>query len=152
MHIAHLKDHPEYLLTIAAWHFNEWRQLYPQDTLDSFTADLENTMAGGILPSTWLLMADGELLGSASILQQDLDSHPQLSPWLANVYIRADQRGRGLGRYLLEGVLQRARDAGLTSLYLFTEDQMALYQRLGFHITEQYHCNGRPIVIMAASL
>lgn len=148
MKIIHLKEKPGCLADIAGWHYREWQALYPHDTLASFTASLQETMADDILPSTWLLTEDGEVLGTASILQDDLDSHPHLSPWLANVFIRADQRGRGLGSRLLQGVLQQAQEQGLPHLYLFTEDQMALYERLGFRQTEQAVCHGNPIAIM----
>jgi ribosomal protein S18 acetylase RimI-like enzyme len=53
-----------------------------------------------------------------------------------NVAVHPSERGRGLGRTLLELAEAEARRAGFTSIYLYTHERMAenlaLYSRIGY--------------------
>lgn len=66
----------------------------------------------------------------ASIWTQGLECY------LAELYVAPDQRGRGLGRALMLGVVDAARDRGADHILLGTseDDQAArsLYESLGF--------------------
>jgi ribosomal protein S18 acetylase RimI-like enzyme len=68
---------------------------------------------------------------------------PALECYLAELYVAPAQRGRGLGRALLEGAIELARDEGADHMDLGTsEDDVAaraLYESLGFSNRE-----GRP--------
>jgi ribosomal protein S18 acetylase RimI-like enzyme len=56
--------------------------------------------------------------------------------WLEDLYVRADARGKGLGRALTEAVLERARDRGCRRVELDVNSEnppaLALYRSLGF--------------------
>lgn len=152
MQLLNLSQRPQVLSLIAGWHFNEWRGLYPQQTLADFSADLAEGLHGAAVPSTWLLMQGEEVLGTASLVQQDLSVCPEYTPWLANVFIHPQRRGEGLGQRLIQGVLERAQAAGLQTLYLFTEDQVAFYQRLGFQPLKTVLCHQTPVTVMYTEL
>jgi ribosomal protein S18 acetylase RimI-like enzyme len=55
---------------------------------------------------------------------------------IENVAVAPTERGRGLGRILLELAEDEARHAGFTSVYLYTHEKMtenqALYSRIGY--------------------
>lgn len=55
---------------------------------------------------------------------------------LRKMYLRADCRGRGYGRMLLEHAMRKARKLGFVRIELETEDRLAdairLYRRFGF--------------------
>lgn len=148
--ILPLQQRPQVLDDIAQWHFNEWQALYPQDSLQDFRTDLASTMSGDILPSTWLLLVDDEVVATASLLRHDLSSYPQLSPWLANVFVLPQWRGRGLAKRLIRQVMANAWQAGVAKLYLFTEDQTALYQSLGWCLWQEDQHQGKAISVMTA--
>jgi putative acetyltransferase len=64
------------------------------------------------------------------------------------LYLRPQFRGRGLGRYLLENVIERARAIGYQALYADTlpgmTDALSLYARMGFEAVEAYGSNPTP--------
>ena len=55
---------------------------------------------------------------------------------LTNVAVAQGQRGRGLGRHLIGRVLDRARDRGVTTMYLEVRSSndraLEIYRRFGF--------------------
>ncbi len=150
IHILPLQQCPQVLDDIAQWHFNEWQALYPQESLQDFRDDLATTMSGDILPSTWLLLVDDQVVATASLLRHDLSSYPQLSPWLANVFVLPQWRGQGLAKRLIRQVMANAWQAGLHKLYLFTEDQTGLYQSLGWRLWREDVHQGKVISLMTA--
>jgi GNAT superfamily N-acetyltransferase len=52
--------------------------------------------------------------------------------YLADVYVREEERGRGLGTFLLEAVMAHPDLQGLRRWSLVTRDAHALYRKLGF--------------------
>ena len=87
------------------------------------------------LPQTFGLYRDGELVGMYQLARNDLFVRPDLSPWLANVFIPEECRGAGYGRALLASVRENAAKAGLTELFLYTS-HTGLYEKFGWEFIE----------------
>lgn len=150
MQISNLKDKPHHLMTLAEWHHAEWSYLNPQRSFDERVAEMREDLEGKLIPTTFIAEDEqGNLLGSASLLAQDMSSHPELTPWLASVYVDASQRGKGIGSTLVRQVMQHARDNGIARLYLYTPDQEQLYARLGWQLLSREPYNGTPVTIMS---
>ena len=150
MQISNLKDKPHHLTTLARWHHAEWSYLNPQRSFDERVAEMREDLEGKLIPTTFIAEDEqGNLLGSASLLAQDMSSHPELTPWLASVYVDASQRGKGIGSTLVRQVMQHARDNGIARLYLYTPDQEQLYARLGWQLLSREPYNGTPVTIMS---
>jgi GNAT superfamily N-acetyltransferase len=64
------------------------------------------------------------------------------------LYLRPQFRGRGLGRLLVESVIERARTIGYGMLYADTlpvmTDALVLYKKMGFDIAEAYSSDPTP--------
>jgi len=141
MQLINLRQRPAAIELIAPWHYAEWGALFPGRSLADFAAELALSLAPAAVPQTWLVQnAAGEIVGTGSLLLQDMATNQQLSPWLANIYLVPEVRGQGLGRALVQQLMQQAAQLQIQTLYLFTEDQQAFYQRLGWqlHHTELY--------------
>ena len=75
---------------------------------------------------------------------------------VSNVAVHPGQRGRGLGRQLLELAETAARSAGYRSIYLFTHELMtenlALYTRIGYTEYARRERGGATLVFLRKSL
>src|SRR5580765_6386898 len=101
------------------------------DTLREFEFDPDLADPAGAYESLWVAVADGEVVGSVA-LRELTPAERQLK----RMYLRPDQRGRGLGRRLLETALERARADGVSVIRLDTGERMeaarSLYEAYGF--------------------
>src|SRR6478672_1857730 len=101
------------------------------ETLREFEIDPDLADPAGAYQSLWVAVADGEVVGSVA-LRELTPAERQLK----RMYLRPDQRGRGLGRRLLETALERARADGVSVIRLDTGERMeaarSLYEAYGF--------------------
>ncbi len=83
---------------------------------------------------------DGRLAGCVGL-------RPLADGWceMKRMYVRADARGRGLGRLLAERIVAEGRALGYAGMRLDTLDRlaaaMAIYATMGFRETEPYYNN-----------
>ncbi len=90
----------------------------------------------------FLAEANGEIVGGAGLLWQDLPPNPDtdldVRGYVMNVYVRPDQRGQGMARRLLERVLQECAARGVTLISLHASQAgRPLYEKLGFKSTNE---------------
>ena len=83
------------------------------------------------------LSPEAEILATASIIHYELADQSEREYWLGEVLTLPAQRGKGLATALVMACVQRCREQDLRALYLYTPDQQALYQRLGWQEIEQ---------------
>lgn len=152
MTILDLACEPQHISTLAAWHHQQWQALNPGDTLELRIARMQSYLDDNLLPSTFICLKDQQLTGSAALVKSDMDSHSELTPWLASVFVAPDFRRRGIGSKLVEHVMQRARQAGIARLYLFTPDHAEFYRRLGWSSIAEEHYRGLQVSLMSVSL
>lgn len=140
MRIVNLNDDPGQLLQLASWHQEEWSYLNPGESIEQRIARMQPFLNNQLLPSTYIALEDN-LTGSAALVSHDMETRPDLSPWLASVYVAAEFRGRGIGTKLVKHVMQQAFKGGINKLYLYTPDKENFYSRLGWKTLsrEKYH-------------
>ncbi|MBD3307966.1 GNAT family N-acetyltransferase [candidate division KSB3 bacterium] len=148
MHIAYLKDHQDAIPTVAQWLFEQWGHLPPDNTLEKTVATLYENLHDDRIPLTIIAFSGDDVVGTASLIEQDLQTRPDLTPWLASVFVVPEQRGRGIGAALVRAIVDRARTLGVSPLYLFTPDKEAFYRHLGWQTVETTNYRGEDVVIM----
>jgi GNAT superfamily N-acetyltransferase len=119
------------LETVASLHSESWRhayrgliadQLLDQDLLGNRRALWRVRLAGteAAPRHTWLILGDDQALGFASLV---LDADPQFGTLLDALHIRADFKGRGLGRALLQRAAHTAQShRGSAPIHLWVLD------------------------------
>lgn len=148
MEIIDLRNAPQHIPTIARWHYDEWGYLNPDKTLEHRIERMRRYLGEQPIPSMLICVAGDEILGTAALVETDMDSHPELTPWLASVYIRRDQRGFGLGKKIVQALMNFAGQQQLAHLYLFTPNQSGFYAALGWKSVIQETYRDTPVTIM----
>jgi GNAT superfamily N-acetyltransferase len=146
-----LKDEPENLATLASWHQQEWSSFNPGESIEDRIFRMQPYLNKDFIPSTFIAK-DIDLSGSAAIVSQDMETRPQLSPWLASVYVPPEKRGCGIGTKLVLHVMAQAKREGLSTLYLFTPDRQNFYLNLGWSIIDVEQYRNQEVTIMQVSL
>ncbi len=112
---------------ITGWMYGWWgrKEHYSREAVKCCMAHSFQTDR---LPQTFGMYHGNNLIGIYQFVKADLFVRPDIYPWLANVYIDSNCRGKGYGRLLLASVRNSAEEAGLSELFLFTE-HMGLYEK-----------------------
>lgn len=151
--ISYLADCPEYLLTVASWVFSEWGHEIGQVTQEEITDEFRGHLNRDRIPLTIIALLDDRPAGTASIYSQDMEEvHPELSPWLAAVYVPPQYRDQGIGSELVKAIEDIAKNLQIRELYLFTPDKEHFYAHLGWSILDEIDYRSRLQVIMHKSL
>ncbi len=94
-----------------------WAKGVPRDVVDRA---IDNSLCFG-------LYGDGGQVGFARVV-----SDRAAIAYMADVFVLAEHRGRGLGKRLIETVMAHPDLQGLRRFFLGTADAHALYRRFGF--------------------
>jgi len=130
--IVDLRAVPHCIPLLAQWHHVQWAHLNPGRTLEDRIASMQRRLGDALIPSTWVAVENEVVMGSASLVDSDMETHPELTPWLASVFVAPEFRRRGIAAQLVRRVMQEAQQGGIHTLYLFTPDQQKLYASLGW--------------------
>jgi predicted N-acetyltransferase YhbS len=149
--IEFLADRPEFIPTLAEWHFREWAYLRPGDSVANRVRLLHQRSGRRDLPITFVASSGAELLGSAMLIHHEMDSRPQFTPWLAGVFVAPAHRRCGIGRALAEHVVGEAAKLGFTTVYLFTPSAENFFSHLGWSIVEHTRYRDTDVTIMSHS-
>ena len=104
------------------------------------------------VPVVFVALDDADaIVGMASLTFDDLAGDPR-NPWLADVFVPPEQRGKGIASALVGTVETVARRFGYATLYLFTASAGPLYARLGWRALEQRDYRGERIQVMDKAL
>jgi predicted N-acetyltransferase YhbS len=144
-----LADRPEFIPTVAEWHFREWAYLRPGDSTANRIRLLQERSGRTELPITFVASFGSELLGSAMLIHHEMDTHPQFTPWLAGVFVVPTYRQRGIGRALADHVVREAAARGYSTVYLFTPSAQDFFLYLGWSIIEQTRYRDIDVTIMS---
>jgi len=152
MELAPLCDNLNFVDEIAALHHDEWNHLSPNETIENRRDALISAAASEGIPSIYIAYKDNQFIGSAAIVAKDMDSRPDIGPWLAAVYVKKKWRKQGVATLLLNHCEFQASKAGVKILYLFTEFASQLYAKNGWVILEQCEYKGVNVDVMYKTL
>lgn len=137
VHLSNLRDVPFFLDRVAHAVWTAfWRESGrpPTYILERATEALETA------PVPFCLVAhEGDrFFGTASVIVSDVEGRPELTPWLAAVWVEESRRGRGIGSALVGRAAHDAFALGVPVLYLCAAPgRRGFYERLGWSVVEE---------------
>jgi len=148
LRFAPLRDVSKHARVLAEWHVAEWSPLIPGFNVPDLLAEFATHDGDVQIPTTLVALDDDDVIGSVSLLENDHDDIRDYSPWLASLYVRPDQRGRGLGIGLVRRCEDMAQRLGVARLYLYTSGQEPFYRKLGWHDVATVSLRGVGVTVM----
>lgn len=148
--IDYLGNHPHLAETLAQWSWAEWQPIYTErkQTFEHALKNYQERTNIDRLPLTLVAFHGDELIGTVSLKFHDLDTRPELDPWLGGVFVLPGWRGRGIASLLMQRAVTEASRLQLPKLYLWTSSAEGLYQKLGWKVVERSHYCGKDIALM----
>lgn len=118
----------------------DWERIYHPDSTDASRA-----------LATVVLVVDETLVGCLSVRPTDdiSDSFPELSPWVADIIVLESCRGLGYGRKLCEAIDPLLTHLAIPEAFLYTDSQVALYQKFGWETLAEHPFAGRTVFVMS---
>jgi PAS domain S-box-containing protein len=133
--IIELKHKSKYALEVANLIDKEWGQL----SIHSYWHHLNTKKEWySNFPRTLIAVSNGKLIGTVSILLNDLEQRIDLNPWIGCLYVKNEFRKQGVASKLLnEAEYLAANSLKIDSIYLFTENKELMYSKLGYNTLQQ---------------
>ena len=148
--IDYLANCPEFLDALAQLSWKEWQEIYQQreQTLEDCLNNYRERMNSDRLPLTLVAVHGGELVGMVSLKYHDMDTRPDLDPWLGGLLVLPAWRNHGVGTILMHRATEEARRLEVPRLYLWTHSAEGLYRKLGWQVVERSDYFGKEAVVM----
>ena len=76
-------------------------------------------------PFSWVASVNGRAAGMASLIPEEHDDFPELTPWLGIMYVAKEFRNGGIATALIHTVHNRAKELGHKEIFLSTPDAVS---------------------------
>ena len=153
--IATLADYPAAVPVLARWCYDEWGRadgFTLQHELDRFEHALCATRANA-LPLVLIALDGNAVVACAQLKTEPVFDFPENTCWLGPLYVAAAYRGNHLAEHLIDALVHRARQYGVTQLHLQTEVFTGgLYSRLGWKPMFRAVNHGVDVLVMRRDL
>ena len=135
--ISDLRQRPEFFDIVAD---RIWRASWKDAgvPLEYITGRLHENLNAEPLPIALVAHDGAEFLGTASVIASDLEARPQLTPWVAAVWVEPHARSRGVGGALVERAARDCFALGFARAYLCARPALTgFYGQLGWIAIER---------------
>ena len=158
--IDYLANCPDLAGELARLSWKEWQDVYQrrEQTLEDSLKNYRERMNTDRLPLTLVAVRAGlavncrELVGMVSLKFHDMDTRPDLDPWLGGLLVLPEWRNRGVGTMLMHRATGEACRLDVPRLYLWTHSAEGLCHKLGWQVVERSHYFGKEAVVMQIDL
>lgn len=149
--IVSLEDRSDCAPLVAKWISNEWRRLPIHNYLEAVG---QGKQWGPSLPRTLVALdqMSSEVVGTASLLNDDMEIRPDLNPWFGCLFVTPSRRKKGIGGQLIAASEELARTLSLKRLYLFAAHGTKLYERFGWSYIGREFYEGEWTTVMVKEL
>jgi GNAT superfamily N-acetyltransferase len=137
LEFCQLAERPEHLETVGRWIYHEWWEK-PGSTVEVVLEKLRQHNQLDRIPFTVLALLEGQLVGSCCVIERDCSQRPDLTPWIAAVYVKEEFRNRAIASKMLQWTFDRMLKIGEDHAYLTCSlEGEKLYGRNGWKLVER---------------
>ena len=121
---------------ICNWNYNWWGKR-DNNSAEEVRCYMKHCLCKDRIPQTFVALIKNEPIGMYQFtMSDDLNSRPDIYPWLVNVFVDEPYRGRGICKELMNTVYENAKNLNLSELYLYTK-HIGLYEKFGWKFIEE---------------
>lgn len=132
--ILSVKDHPEIIPRASEWFAGKWK-VYIGAYLESMNDAVNKTDA---VPDWFVIMDGGKIIAGLGVIENDFHERKDLAPNVCAVFVEKEYRRQGIARMMLDHVVMKMKNAGISPVYLLT-DHTEFYERVGW----EFFCHVR---------
>jgi len=129
--IISIKDHPELITQASEWFAGKWN-VYIDAYIESMNEAVSND---GAVPDWFVIVEEGKIIAGLGVIENDFHERTDLTPNVCAVYVEKEYRRQGIARMMLEYVVEKMRESGISPVYLLT-DHREFYEKVGW----EYYC------------
>lgn len=123
-------------------HYNHWVKFNPKMVKENTKYKFNEVYTKDELPFGISLLDDSDnIVGFCVFKIENLKKYPEIYPWLSDVMIFLEYRGKGYGRKLIcmgEEILSKL---GYQKIYVWTDQVPDFYKKLGFKYLQKVEKN-----------
>ncbi|MET3896177.1 GNAT superfamily N-acetyltransferase [Devosia sp. UYZn731] len=135
--IVNLRDARQFFPEVADRIWRAWSE--PNgEPLAEVEQELSEVVAATDFPFTLVAVSDGVFAGTVTAIASDLDERPELTPWVAALWVDPEFRRAGLAKALVERAVSTMFGQGHPQVYLYAIPSLrAFYLGLGWTLLEE---------------
>lgn len=122
---------PQYFDNVFESLYKEWGENNPNYWRSWIKSSIKST---GI-PSTYIVLAEEQYVGTFSFWNCDLQSRQDLSPWVGGIVVEPSFRGQGIGLFIQKQVKMILKKEGIKQAFLYTK-MTNFYEKTGWVFVE----------------
>lgn len=135
--IVHLRDAMSLFPDVADRIWRAWSKPCGE-SLAEVEQELAGVVAAATFPFTLVATSDGVFAGTVTAIATDLDERPELTPWIASLWVDPPFRGSGIARALVDRATMAMFAQGFPHIYLYAIPELrTFYRHLGWHLQEE---------------
>jgi len=151
--IDFLANHPDKVLGVAEWLFDEWGYLRENNSVEKRYDELKIQLSKTTVPIHIIALKDNVLTGVVALKPTEMKLFPQQEYWLGSLFVSPIFRGQGIATLLENEIVSLAKSHSISKLYLQTEAlDGGLYRKLGWQGLEIVSDHGITVLVMEKCL
>lgn len=149
-----LADVPHLVDAVGDMRWREWGDEAGREDLSFWVRVTRQEAGREELPVTFIAVdPEGNALGAVGLGEYDIPERRDRSPWVLGMIVVPEQRGRGVGRHLLEALEAFADGRGYRTIWVATGPRaVGFYERCGWRSTEQLTTTEGETTVLAREL
>ncbi|MCC5807863.1 MAG: GNAT family N-acetyltransferase [Opitutales bacterium] len=144
-----LAERPDAVLTVANWLHGEWGQEVEGSSPEKLAEGIVSRVSVDQFPMHVIAIQGNEIVGFGALKIRVMKIYEDREHWLGSLVVPGEHRGKGIGSALINEIVRRGRERGVSLLSLQTEElDGGLYSKLGWKPVEQVNYRGIEVLVM----